>query len=115
MGQMVRRDALGAFGGLDPDAAHLRLDLAVAVVTHAATGSVAHLLGAVHRAGHAGGREHALAALAAVKHQAFGAPLKRVQNGQHGFYAEQTHHRREQGRQTRKELIQAAQTASMAN
>src|SRR5439155_9003335 len=47
---------------LQPDAAHLRLDLAVAVRAHAPAGTVAQLLRAVHRTGHPGRVEDALAA-----------------------------------------------------
>src|SRR3954471_25000056 len=43
-----------AFHGLDPDAAHLGLDLAVAVGADAAAGAVAEGVGAGHGAGHAG-------------------------------------------------------------
>src|SRR3954453_8570339 len=60
------RDVLGALVGLQPHAAHLGLDLAVAVGAHAAARPVAQRLGARHRAGHAGLVQHALPAYAAV-------------------------------------------------
>ncbi len=53
------------------------IDLAIAVGAHAAAGAVAQLLGAVHRAGHAGGRQDALAAHAAVEQHALDAALER--------------------------------------
>ena len=55
---------------LHPDAAHLRLDLAMAVGAHAAAGPVAQGLRAIHRAGHAGRAQHALAAHLAVEQRA---------------------------------------------
>ena len=64
------RNALTASIGLDPHAAHLRLDLAIAVGAHAAARAVAQGLRAVHRARHAGRAEHALAAHAAVEQRA---------------------------------------------
>ena len=64
-----------AFPGLHPDTAHLRLDLAMPVGAHPAAGAVAHLLGTVHRAGHAGRAEHALAAHLAVEQQALDVAL----------------------------------------
>src|SRR4051794_26926833 len=71
------RELLGAVVGLDPDAAHLGLDLAVAVRAHPAAGSVAQRLRARHRARHAGLVQDALAAHAAVPDR----PLDRVLDG----------------------------------
>ena len=59
-----------ALPGLHPDAGHLGIDLAMAVRPHAAAGSVAHALRAVHRAGHAGRGQDALAAHAAIEQRA---------------------------------------------
>ena len=59
----------GAVPGQHPDAAHLRPHLAEAAGPHPAAGAVAQLLGAVHRAGHAGRGQHALAAHPAVEEQ----------------------------------------------
>ena len=60
---------------LHPDAGHLGLDLAIAVVAHAAAGAVAQVLRAVHRAGHAGRGQDALAAHPAVEQEALDHPL----------------------------------------
>ena len=73
--RVALRHPARALPGLHPDAAHLRLDLAMAVGAHAAAGTVAHLLRAVHRAGHAGRAQHALAAHLAVEQQALDAAL----------------------------------------
>ena len=64
-----RADPLHAVGRLDPDTAHARIDLAGAVGAHAAARTVAHLLGAIGRAGHAGRGQHALAAHLAIDQQ----------------------------------------------
>src|SRR5258708_39506273 len=48
------RYAFAAPVGLDPNAPHVRLDLAIAVGAHAAARAVAQGLRTVHRAGHAG-------------------------------------------------------------
>ena len=53
------------------------LHLAMAVGAHAAAGTVAQLLRAVHRAGHAGRAQHALAAHLAVEQQALDRALRR--------------------------------------
>src|SRR5262249_43051785 len=58
-----------------PDAFHLRLHLAMAVGAHAAAGSVAQVLRAVHRAGHAGRGQRALPAHLAVEQQALEVAL----------------------------------------
>src|SRR3954447_26245643 len=71
------RQLLGAVVGLHPDAAHLRLDLAVAVRPHSAAGSVAQRLRARHRARESGVVQDALAAHAAVPDR----PLDRVLDG----------------------------------
>ena len=63
------RHPLRALPGLHPDARHLRLHLAMAVGAHAAAGPVAEVLRAVHRAGHAGRGERALAAHLAIEQQ----------------------------------------------
>src|SRR5277367_6175677 len=47
-------NTLAALVCLDPHAAHVRLDLAIAVRPHPPAGPVAQLLRAIHRAGHAG-------------------------------------------------------------
>ena len=57
-----RGHALGTLEALQPHAAHLGLDLAVAVRPYAPAGPVAQRLRAVHRAGHAGRVQHALPA-----------------------------------------------------
>ena len=98
MRAMIGRDALGAFGGLDPDAAHLGLDLAIPARAHTAARAVAHFLGAIHRAGHAGGGQHALPAFAAIEHQALEIALDRMQHGRGRPLAEQPHHGRKPGR-----------------
>src|SRR3954447_19691776 len=67
-------EVLGAVVGLQPDAAHLGLDLAVAVRANAAARTVAKGLGARHRAGQAGVVQDALPAHAAVPDR----PLDRV-------------------------------------
>src|SRR3954452_413485 len=68
------RQLLGALVGLQPHAAHLGLDLAVAVRADAAARTVAQRLRARHRAGEPGVVQHALAAHAAVPDR----PLDRV-------------------------------------
>src|SRR3954447_23924568 len=68
---------LGAVVGLHPDAAHLGLDLAVAVRAHAAARAVAQRLRARHGAGQPGVVQDALAAHAAVPDR----PLDRVLDG----------------------------------
>src|SRR4051794_10953318 len=60
------RQLVGALGGLQPDTAHLGLDLAVAVRPDAAARAVAQGLRAGHRAGEPGVVQDALAAHAAV-------------------------------------------------
>ena len=60
------RQLLGPRVGLDPHAAHLGLDLAVAVRPHAAAGAVAQRLGTRHRTGEAGVVQDALPAHPAV-------------------------------------------------
>src|SRR5688572_25247514 len=67
--------AVGAGPGLHPYALHLRLDLAVPVVAHAAARAVAQVLRAVHRARHAGGGERALPAHLAIEQEALGHAL----------------------------------------
>src|SRR3954449_12577884 len=71
------RQLVGALGGLQPDTAHLGLDLAVAVRPHAAARAVAQRLRARHRAREPGVVQDALAAHAAVPHR----PLDRVLDG----------------------------------
>src|SRR5205823_3084541 len=61
------REAARALDGLDPDAAHLGLHLAVPVGADAAAGAVAERLGAFHRAGEAGRVQDALAAHVAAE------------------------------------------------
>src|ERR1019366_9900796 len=62
--------ALAASIGLDPDAFHVRLYLAVAVGAHASARAVAQRLRAIHRTGHAGRTQHALTAHATVEQRA---------------------------------------------
>src|SRR3984957_17605423 len=64
------RYAFAAAIGFDPNAAHVRLVLAVAVGAHAAARAVAQRLRTVHRAGHAGRTQHALTAHAAIEQEA---------------------------------------------
>src|SRR4029079_11514900 len=71
------RDPVRARVGLDPHAPHLGLDLAVAVVPHAAAGAVAQRLRARHRTGEAGVVQDALPAHPAVPDRA----LDRVLDG----------------------------------
>ena len=52
--------ATAALPGQHPDAGHLVIQLAGAVIAHSAAGSIAQGFGAIHRAGHAGLAEHAL-------------------------------------------------------
>ena len=66
---------LRARPALDPDAAHLGLDLAVAVGPDAPAGTVPDALGAVHRARHAGARQRALTAHLAVEQRALDRAL----------------------------------------
>jgi hypothetical protein len=54
-----------------PDARHIRLDLTGAIRADAATGPVPHGLRAVHRAGHAGNTQGALAAGPGIEQKAF--------------------------------------------
>src|SRR6266567_7148482 len=68
---------LAAVPCLDPDAAHARLHLAESIGTNAAAGAVAHGLGAVHRAGHSGIAERALAAHLAIEQHALDRALDR--------------------------------------
>src|SRR5580658_8661009 len=68
-------NALRAGERQQPHAAHLGIDLAVAVRAHAATGAVAQILRAVHRPRHAGGAHHALPAHLAVEQQTLDAAL----------------------------------------
>src|SRR5688572_583815 len=67
--------AVGAGPGLHPHALHLRLDLAVPVVAHAAARAVAQVLRAVHRARHAGRGKRALPAHLAIEQEALGHAL----------------------------------------
>src|SRR3954453_2873812 len=71
------RQLLGPLVGLQPDAAHLGLDLAVAVRTDAAARTVAQRLRTCHRAGEPGVVQDALAAHAAIPDR----PLDRVLDG----------------------------------
>jgi hypothetical protein len=59
----------------DPNAAHLRFDLAKATVTDATARAVAQILRAIHGAGHAGRRKHALAAHTTVEEETLDQPL----------------------------------------
>src|SRR6266550_3021685 len=59
------RESPGAFPGLDPDAAHVGIDLAIPVRPNAAAGAVSKVLGAAHRAAQSGRMQDALAAHAA--------------------------------------------------
>jgi len=61
----------------DPHTAHLRLDLAVTIGADAPARPVAQIFGALHRAGHAGGVEDALAAVVAAKQALLGEVLGR--------------------------------------
>ena len=63
--------------GLSPDAAHIGIDLAIAVGADAAARAVAQRLRAIHRAGHARLRQNAVAAHAAVEKEALDARLQR--------------------------------------
>ena len=80
-----RADPLHAVGRLDPDTAHRRIDLAGAVGAHAAARAVAHLLGAIGRAGHAGRRKHALAAHLAIDKHLLGGAFERAQHALHAL------------------------------
>ena len=64
---IAARAMQGALDRLEPDAAHLRLHLAVPVRAHAAAGAVAQRLRALHRTGQPGRVEHALAAHVAAE------------------------------------------------
>src|ERR1700744_2242103 len=72
-----QRQSLRALHRLDPHAAHLRLDLAVAVGPDAAARAVAQRLGARHRARQPGVVQHALTAHAAVPDRLLDEVLER--------------------------------------
>src|SRR5690606_15727923 len=61
--------------GFHPDAGHLRINLAMAILPDTAARAVPEPLGAVHRARHAGRGENALPAHAAVEQSALGRAL----------------------------------------
>jgi len=63
---------LSAFPGLDPDARHFGIDLAISVCADATARPVSQTLGAVHRARHARRGQHALTAHAAIEQSALG-------------------------------------------
>ena len=81
-------DPLHPVGCFDPDAAHRRIDLAGAVGAHAAARSVAHLLGAIGRTGHAGRGQHALAAHLAIDEQLFCGAFEWTQEPFHAMRPE---------------------------
>jgi hypothetical protein len=66
-----------AFPSVNPNTSHVRLDLTVAIGSHTTTWSIAQRFWTVHRATHASGTQHTLAAHLAVKHEAFDPLLKR--------------------------------------
>jgi hypothetical protein len=74
------KQALRAAIGFDPDALHLRLDLAPIVEAHTATGSVAQVLRASHGTGHAGVMQNALSTRMTAKNGDFDHLLDRYQN-----------------------------------
>ena len=55
------------FPGIYPDTAHLRLDLARAIIPDPSTRAIADFLGTVHRTRHTRLAEHAVAAHTAIK------------------------------------------------
>src|SRR4051794_20140846 len=81
------RELLGPVVGLDPHAAHLRLDLAAAVRAHAATRAVAQRLRARHRAREPGVVQDALPAHAAVPDRPLDRVLDRLEQAHAGTRA----------------------------
>ena len=91
------------------------IDLACAVGAHAAAGAVAHLLGAIGRAGHAGRGQHALAAHAAIEHQFLGDTLDRRQQALAARAADQARRAVEIGQRAGEAVIDALQPGGVAH
>src|SRR2546421_2712584 len=73
------RQLARTFPGLDPDAALVRVHLAIAIGTHAAAWPIAQVLRATHRTAHPGRVQDALAAHAAIPNRLF----ERLLDGKH--------------------------------
>ena len=96
------KQALRAAIGFDPDALHLRLDLAPIVEAHTATGPVAQVLRASHGTNHAGVMQNALSTHTTAKDRGFDQLLDRVQDAsqesrQSGVAQQKRSHCLEQG------------------
>lgn len=72
-------DPLAAVHRFNPDAAHGWIDLAHSIGAHPTAGSIAHLLGAIGRARHAGRGQGALAAHLAIEQQLLRRAFDRLQ------------------------------------
>src|SRR5439155_18823874 len=82
-GQLAR-----ALDGVHPDAAHLRINLAVTVRSHPTARPVAQLLRALHRARESGRVQHALAAHVAAEDRLLDGRLDEGERAHHAVTAE---------------------------
>ena len=100
--------------GVHPDAHHVRLHLAESSGAHAAAGAVAQILGAVHGAGHAGRRKHALAAHLAVEQQALEHALGQREGPFQALIADALKHRVERHHHALQVKVELLEKARMA-
>jgi hypothetical protein len=99
----------------DPDAAHLRLDLAEATIPNATAWTVAQILRAIHGAGHAGRGQHALAAHTAVEQETLDQPLGHRRRSLQSLIADRFENGYESNYGALEHSVYALEEARMAN
>src|SRR6185437_10435078 len=107
--------ALTAPVSFEPDASHVRLDLAIAVGANPAARPVAQGLRTVHRTGHAGRTEHALTAHAAVEQQALDRSLDARDGPLDALVSQDSKHAVQAHQQALEAAIESVQAACMAH